>query len=104
MAVKTFLDGDRLAAFQQELDQLRAKVMADLGDIDAAYIRRVRMLAQGSAIAGRSLLMFGVGPISWVAGIATLAQAKILENMELGHNLRTQSVEFRLEFGELGAG
>ncbi|MEY3358888.1 MAG: hypothetical protein RI923_148, partial [Pseudomonadota bacterium] len=31
MAVKTFLDGDRLAAFQQELDQLRAKVMADLG-------------------------------------------------------------------------
>ena len=87
MAVKTFLDGDRLAAFQQELDQLRAKVMADLGDIDAAYIRRVRALAQGSAIAGRGLLMFGMGPISWVSGIIALAHAKIVENMELGHNI-----------------
>jgi NADPH-dependent stearoyl-CoA 9-desaturase len=84
---KTFLHGERLAAFQAELDQLRTSVMADLGEVDARYIRRVRKITQASAITGRSLLMFGIGPISWVGGIAALAHAKILENMELGHNI-----------------
>ncbi len=84
---KTFLEGERLQQFQQELDALRLQVMHSLGEVDAAYIRKVRALVQGSAIAGRSLLMFGMGPVSWVAGIAALAHAKILENMELGHNI-----------------
>ena len=84
---KVFLEGHQLAQFQQELDDVRAQVMQNLGEADAAYIKRVRGLVQGSAIAGRGLLMFGIGPISWVAGIAALAQAKILENMELGHNV-----------------
>ena len=87
MVRKTRLHGEELSAFQHELDALRAGVMADLGEKDATYIRRVRTATQASAIAGRSLLMFGIGPISWVAGIAALTQAKILENMELGHNV-----------------
>jgi linoleoyl-CoA desaturase len=33
------------------------------------------------------LLHFGVGPISWLAGVAALASAKILDNMEIGHNV-----------------
>lgn len=81
------LSPEQLDAFRQELDQLRADTLADLGETDARYIRRVRAAVQGSAIAGRGLLMFGAGPISWVAGIAALAHAKILENMELGHNI-----------------
>ena len=87
MVSKTRLQGIELAQFQEELDTVRANVMADLGEKDANYIRRVRTVTQASAVAGRSLLMFGIGPISWVAGIAALAHAKILENMELGHNV-----------------
>ena len=81
------LSPGQLDAFRQELDRLRADTLADLGETDARYIRRVRAAVQGSAMDGRGLLMFGVGPVSWVAGIAALAHAKILENMELGHNI-----------------
>ena len=87
MATKTLLNGTQLQQFQSELDQLRLQTMQTVGETDAKYIRKIRRITQGSAIAGRSLLMFGVGPISWVAGIITLAHAKILENMELGHNI-----------------
>ena len=34
-----------------------------------------------------SLLMFGFTPISWTLGVGALATAKILENMEIGHNV-----------------
>jgi NADPH-dependent stearoyl-CoA 9-desaturase len=44
-------------------------------------------MVQGAAISGRSLLMFGFGPISWMLGVISLALAKILENMEVGHNV-----------------
>jgi fatty acid desaturase len=91
---KVFLEGNQLAQFQQELDDVRAQVMQNLGEADATYIKRVRGLVQGSAIAGRGLLMFGIGPISWVAGIAALAHAKILENMELGHNILHGQYDF----------
>jgi len=91
---KTQLHGEALQRFQTELDQLRAVTMAKVGADDATYIRRVRGVTQASAIAGRSLLMFGLGPVSWVAGIAALAHAKILENMELGHNILHGQYDF----------
>ncbi|HUP91804.1 MAG TPA: acyl-CoA desaturase [Solimonas sp.] len=69
------------------MDALRQSVVDDLGQKDADHIRKVVRIARGSAIAGRSLLMFGFGPVSWIAGIAALANAKILENMEIGHNV-----------------
>ena len=87
MINKIRLEGQQLADFQAELDVVRQKTMQDVGAVDAKYIRRVRRVTQISAITGRSLLMFGIGPISWVAGILSLAHAKILENMEIGHNV-----------------
>ncbi len=87
MTLKVRLNGTELQNFQAELDQLRANIMADLGAEDAKYIRKISRIAQSSAITGRGLLMFGVGPISWVSGIIALAHAKIIENMELGHNI-----------------
>ncbi len=84
---KVRLDATELKAFEAELSALRGEVMADVGSRDAAHIRRMVRVAQGSAIAGRSLLMFGWGPISWVLGVLSLAMAKIVENMEVGHNV-----------------
>jgi len=87
MPTKTRLAPDALARFEAELDALRREVLADIGTRDAAHIRRMRGVVQGSEIVGRGLLMFGIGPVSWVAGVAGLALAKIVENMEIGHNV-----------------
>jgi len=87
MIAKTRLDAKTLACFEHDLDALRLEVIEDIGESDARHIRRMRGLAQGSAITGRSLLMFGAGPLSWIGGVVGLALAKILENMEVGHNV-----------------
>lgn len=81
------LDEQQLASLAGELDALRAEVVASYGERDASHIRRMVRRAQASAIAGRSLLMFGWGPLSWIGGVLALAHAKILENMEIGHNV-----------------
>ena len=85
--MKTHLTREQTDALAAELDALRAEVTADLGARDAAHIRGIIRLARWNAIAGRSLLMFGITPISWLAGVSTLGLAKILENMEIGHNV-----------------
>ncbi|HEX4871936.1 MAG TPA: acyl-CoA desaturase [Nevskiaceae bacterium] len=72
---------------EREFDALRNQVLADLGERDAQHIRRTLKLAQSCAIAGRGLLMFGFTPVSWALGVAALSTAKILENMEIGHNV-----------------
>jgi linoleoyl-CoA desaturase len=87
MTATTRMDADTALRFGAELDALRREVAADIGERDARHIRRTRAFAQGSAIAGRGLLMFGLGPVSWVAGVIGLALAKIVENMEVGHNV-----------------
>jgi fatty acid desaturase len=74
-------------AIEAELDALRAEITADLGERDAQHIRRMISLAQLSSVVGRTLLMFGIDPLSWGAGVTALATAKILENMEIGHNV-----------------
>ncbi len=76
-----------IADIGKQLDAIYAETRADLGQRDADHIRRMIRISRGSAIAGRSLLMFGFGPLSFVAGVAALGTAKILENMEIGHNV-----------------
>ncbi len=81
------LDPSQTLALQADLDALRREAFARLGADDATHIRRVVRNARSAAIAGRGLLMFGWGPVSWIAGVIALALAKILENMEVGHNV-----------------
>jgi linoleoyl-CoA desaturase len=77
-------DIDRLGA---ELQAIRERVMSSLGDDDARYIRRVIRTQRGFEAAGRILLLGALFPPAFVAGTASLALAKILENMEIGHNV-----------------
>jgi NADPH-dependent stearoyl-CoA 9-desaturase len=81
------LTREQITTLGLELDAIRDEVMRDLGERDARHIRRMVRIARGSAIAGRTLLMFGFTPISWTLGVACLSTAKILENMEIGHNV-----------------
>ena len=86
------LGADELHAFGDELDALRARTVAKLGQADARYIRRIVKAVRYTEIAGRALLFLGAFvPATllpaWIAGTLLLALAKILENMELGHNV-----------------
>ena len=84
---KMQLSPEQLTAFGDELDALRADTVAQLGERDAAHIRSVLKRSQLLAATGRTLLMFGFDPVSWLIGVIALAKAKILENMEVGHNV-----------------
>lgn len=70
-----------------ELDALRQRTLADLGEADAQYIRKIVSMVRYSAFAGRCLLMLGWLPPAWLAGAGLLGFAKIVENMEVAHNV-----------------
>ncbi|WP_269791754.1 acyl-CoA desaturase [Stenotrophomonas sp. Iso1] len=82
----------QLQNFGDELDALRARHQATLGANDARYIRRVVAAVRWCGVAGRALLFLGAFVHSvlvpaWIAGVLLLALSKILENMELAHNV-----------------
>jgi len=69
------------------LDELRDRTKADLGQRDADYIRRLIKTQRYLEIGGRGLLFAGVLPPAWIAGTTMLSLSKILDNMEIGHNV-----------------
>ncbi|SEG24612.1 linoleoyl-CoA desaturase [Thermomonospora echinospora] len=73
--------------FGRELDRIRDEVIAGLGEDDAGYIRGVIAMQRRLELTGRALLFASWLPPAWAAGTAALAIAKILENMEIGHNV-----------------
>jgi fatty acid desaturase len=71
----------------RELDAIRADVEESRGERDARYIRRAIQLQRGLAAGGRIVLFGSRNKIAWTVGTGMLALAKIIENMELGHNI-----------------
>ena len=74
-------------AFGRELDAVRQEIMASVGEREATYIRRVQALVRYSEIGGRGLLCLGWLPPAWLTGTTLLSFSKIVDNMELGHNV-----------------
>ncbi len=83
----TPLTAEQVEELGRRLDALREEVLASRGASDEAYIRSVVKAHRTLEVAGRALLFAGVLPPAWLAGTACLSVAKILENMELGHNI-----------------
>jgi fatty acid desaturase len=81
------LTPEQVEALGRELDELRNRVRADLGERDAEYIRRIIKTQRGLEIGGRALLEVGFLPPAWLAGVSALSLSKILDNMEIGHNV-----------------
>jgi NADPH-dependent stearoyl-CoA 9-desaturase len=81
------LTDEQVEAIGAELDAIRAEVVGSLGERDAQYIHKVIAAQRGLEVAGRATLLFSLFPPAWLAGTAALSVAKILENMELGHNI-----------------
>ena len=71
----------------RELDAIREQVITSRGERDAAYIRRVIDVQRALEVGGRGVLLFSLFPPAWLLGTTSLSIAKILENMEIGHNV-----------------
>ena len=76
-----------IEAIGAELDAIRQEVLADLGQADADYIRRIVRIQRACEVGGRGLLYLSFLPPAWLAGTLALGVSKILDNMEIGHNV-----------------
>jgi fatty acid desaturase len=81
------LSEENFAALEREFDAIHDEVYADLGERDRRYITTVISVQRQLAVAGRALLLGSSFRGAWLAGTACLGMAKILENMEIGHNV-----------------
>jgi NADPH-dependent stearoyl-CoA 9-desaturase len=87
MSATDHLSQADITEFGRELDLIREEVLASRGGGDARYIRRVIAVQRGLEVGGRTVLFAAALPPAWLAGTAMLATSKILENMEIGHNV-----------------
>ncbi len=81
------LTPEQLEQLGREFDAIHDEVRADLGDRDSRYIRSTIKLHRQLVLAARAMLLGSRYKPLWFAGTASLSIAKILENMEIGHNV-----------------
>ncbi len=81
------LTPEDVEALGRELDAIREQVLGSRGERDAQYIRRLIDAQRRLELASRGVLLFSLFPPAWVAGTVGLTVSKILENMEIGHNV-----------------
>lgn len=86
--VDKHLSQAQIIEFGRRVDEIRLTLMQSLGQQDATYIYKVRNFVRYSEISSRAMLMFGGWlPPVWLLGTGLLGLSKIVENMELGHNV-----------------
>jgi NADPH-dependent stearoyl-CoA 9-desaturase len=81
------LTAEQIDELGREFDAIHDEVYADLGDRDSRYIRSTIKLHRHLVLAARLLLLRSDKRPLWLAGTTALSLAKILENMEIGHNV-----------------
>ncbi len=81
------LTDEQLDELARELDAIHDEVFADLGERDSRYIRSTIGLHRRLVLGARVLLLGSRNRPLWLTGTAALSLAKILENMEIGHNV-----------------
>jgi linoleoyl-CoA desaturase len=81
------LNAEDIELIAKELDAIRASVIDTRGERDARYIRRVIKTQRSLELGSRIVLLASLFPPAWLVGTAGLSVAKILENMEIGHNI-----------------
>jgi linoleoyl-CoA desaturase len=81
------LSAEQIEALGKEFDAMHDEVYDDLGDRDRRYIVSMIEMHRRLAVTARAVLLFSRYKPAWAAGTAALSAAKILENMEIGHNV-----------------
>ena len=82
------LTAEQVQQFGADVEAIEEQVMASLGEKDARYIRRVIRFQRWLEVLARLTIYSGIlfWPLFLVGGFM-LGIAKILENMEIGHNV-----------------
>ncbi|QZS57635.1 fatty acid desaturase family protein [Rhodococcus opacus] len=93
------LSHDQVEEIGRELDALRDRTVADLGAEDREYIYKIIKAQRGFEVAGRGLMYLGFFPPAWIAGVGALGVSKILDNMEIGHNVMHGQYDWMREPG-----
>ncbi|MBH0120856.1 fatty acid desaturase [Rhodococcus sp. CX] len=81
------LSDSDIEALGREFDAIRRDVEDSRGVRDARYIRNTIRLQRVLELSGRAVLFGSRRRPLWVLGAGMLSLAKIIENMELGHNV-----------------
>ena len=81
------LTREQVETIGRELEELRARIMADVGESDREYLYKIIRTQRGLEIGGRALMYLGWFPPAWLAAVGLLGASKILDNMEIGHNV-----------------
>ncbi len=77
-----------IEALGAELEEIRQDIIGSLGERDADYIRNTIRFQRALEVGSRALLILGSrNKTAWAIGAGALGVAKIVENMELGHNI-----------------
>jgi fatty acid desaturase len=83
----THLTDADIESLAVELDAIRLDIEESRGECDSRYIRRTIAAQRALEVAGRVVLAASSRRSAWWAGTVTSAVAKIIENMEIGHNV-----------------
>jgi linoleoyl-CoA desaturase len=81
------LTDEQIEELGKEFDAIHDEIFDELGDRDRRYITSMIAMQRRLVVLGRILLLGSRSRPAWVAGTASLSMAKILENMEIGHNV-----------------
>src|SRR3954463_2909572 len=81
------LTDEKIEQLGKTFDAMHDEIYDDLGERDRKYIVSMIEMHRRLAVIGRVLLLASPYKPFWAAGTASLSAAKILENMEIGHNV-----------------
>jgi len=81
------LTPEQIGELEREFNAIHDEVFSELGDRDRRYIQGMIEMHRRLGVIGRASLVASRFRPAWLAGTATLSLAKILENMEIGHNV-----------------
>ncbi len=81
------LTDEQIEQLGKEFDAIHDEVFNDLGERDAKYIHSMIEMHRRLVLMGRVALVPSRFRPAWIFGTAALGSAKILENMEIGHNV-----------------
>jgi NADPH-dependent stearoyl-CoA 9-desaturase len=83
----TRLTSEQIEELGREFDAIHDDVKAELGERDRKYITSMIEMHRRMVVLARVLLVGSRHRPVWIAGTTILSLAKILENMEIGHNV-----------------
>jgi linoleoyl-CoA desaturase len=78
-------EAERFRRFGEELDALKERIFAQVGEADVRYVRRMNAFSRSMEVLGRGLIFFSPEPVSFLCGVGALFIHKQLQATEVGH-------------------